>query len=131
MVAKKEDAHPVDVEVGRRVRIRRLQLGMSQTDLAKELNLTFQQVQKYEKGVNRVSCSKLIMMAKSLKCSYTMLLPDEGKKVDSQAPLIANIGLDKSTFRMVEAFAAIDDEKMKRRLLNLTQAISGIGAEDA
>src|SRR4051812_44836572 len=56
--------HPVDVEVGRRVRIRRQQLGMSQTGLAEQLGLTFQQVEKYEKGVNRVSCSKLIEIAK-------------------------------------------------------------------
>jgi transcriptional regulator with XRE-family HTH domain len=96
--------HPVDVEVGRRVRIRRQQLNMSQTDLAKQLKLTFQQIQKYEKGTNRVSCSRLFEMAKAMKCSYTALMPEEGKKVDSQAPLIAGIGDDKDTFRLVEAF---------------------------
>jgi len=53
------------------------------------LGLTFQQVQKYEKGTNRVSCSRLVETAKAMKCSYTALMPEEGKKVDSQSPLIA------------------------------------------
>jgi transcriptional regulator with XRE-family HTH domain len=122
--------HPVDVEVGRRVRIRRQQLNMSQTDLANQLKLTFQQVQKYEKGTNRVSCSRLFEMAKAMKCSVTMLLPDEGKKVDSQAPLIDGIGNDKVAFRMVEAFKEIEDITTRRKLLGLVQAIGGMEAEE-
>jgi transcriptional regulator with XRE-family HTH domain len=122
--------HPVDVEVGRRVRIRRQQLNMSQTDLANQLKLTFQQVQKYEKGTNRVSCSRLVEMAKAMKCSVTMLLPDEGKKVDSQAPLIDGIGNDKVAFRMVEAFKEIEDIATRRKLLGLVQAIGGMEAEE-
>jgi transcriptional regulator with XRE-family HTH domain len=122
--------HPVDVEVGRRVRIRRQQLSMSQTDLANQLKLTFQQVQKYEKGTNRVSCSRLFEMAKAMKCSVTLLLPDEGKKVDSQSPLIAGIGNDKDTFRLVEAFKVIDDVKTRRRVLGLVQAIGGMESDD-
>jgi transcriptional regulator with XRE-family HTH domain len=122
--------HPVDVEVGRRVRIRRQQLNMSQTDLANELKLTFQQVQKYEKGTNRVSCSRLFEMAKAMKCSYAALMPDEGKKADSQSPLIDGIGNDKIAFRMVEAFKAIEDVGTRRKLLGLVQAIGGMEAEE-
>jgi transcriptional regulator with XRE-family HTH domain len=122
--------HPVDVEVGRRVRIRRQQLNMSQTDLANELKLTFQQVQKYEKGTNRVSCSRLFEMAKAMKCSYTALMPEEGKKADSQSPLIAGIGSDKDTFRLVEAFKVIDDVKTRRKVLGLVQAIGGMDDEE-
>src|SRR5882757_5297778 len=120
--------HVVDVEVGRRVRIRRQQLSMSQTDLANELKLTFQQVQKYEKGTNRVSCSRLVEMSKAMKFSYTILMPEEGKKIGSQSPLIDGIGNDKIAFRMVEAFKIIDDVATRRKLLGLVQGIGGMEA---
>ena len=61
------DTHPVDLYVGRRIRARRMQLGVSQEVLAKGLGVSFQQIQKYEKGVNRVSCSMLVEIAKVLK----------------------------------------------------------------
>ena len=121
--------NPTDKHVGSRVRMRRLMLDMSQSDIADALGLTFQQVQKYEKGTNRVSCSRLVEMAKAMKCSVTMLLPDEGKEVDSQAPLIDGIGNDKVAFRMVEAFKEIEDITTRRKLLGLVQAIGGMDAE--
>lgn len=58
-----EDIHPVDRHVGRRVQEKRLRLGLSQTALAKAVGVSFQQVQKYEKGVNRISASKLFDIA--------------------------------------------------------------------
>jgi transcriptional regulator with XRE-family HTH domain len=58
--------HPVDVTVGKRVRLRRVQLGLSQTELGKKLGVTFQQVQKYENGANRVSCSRLYEISTAL-----------------------------------------------------------------
>lgn len=61
-------AHPTDVHVGQRIRDRRKQLGISQERLARSLGLTFQQIQKYEKGVNRVSASKLWDAATILEC---------------------------------------------------------------
>ncbi|MBO9710699.1 MAG: helix-turn-helix domain-containing protein [Caulobacter sp.] len=60
---KEPSAHPVDVHVGARIRIRRKMIGVSQEQLAKHLGLTFQQVQKYERGANRVSASKLFQIA--------------------------------------------------------------------
>jgi transcriptional regulator with XRE-family HTH domain len=59
--------HPIDVHVGRRIRTRRLLLGMNQETLAAHLGLTFQQVQKYEKGANRVSASRLSQLAEVLR----------------------------------------------------------------
>ena len=64
---KAEDPHPVDRHVGRRVKEKRLDLGLTQTALAKAVGVSFQQVQKYEKGVNRVSASKLFEMADFMK----------------------------------------------------------------
>jgi transcriptional regulator with XRE-family HTH domain len=68
--------HPVDIAVGINVRRRRKELGMSQETLAEAIDLTFQQVQKYEKGSNRISCSKLVEIAKALECSPSKLLPE-------------------------------------------------------
>ncbi len=62
-----EDIHPVDRHVGRRVQEKRLDLGMTQTALAKAVGVSFQQVQKYEKGTNRVSASKLFEMAEFMQ----------------------------------------------------------------
>ena len=64
---KDEDPHPVDRHVGRRVQEKRLDLGLTQTALAKAVGVSFQQVQKYEKGTNRVSASKLFEMADFMK----------------------------------------------------------------
>jgi transcriptional regulator with XRE-family HTH domain len=58
--------HPVDIAVGKKIRIRRIQVGMSQTKLGDQLGVTFQQIQKYERGANRVSCSRLVEIAKAL-----------------------------------------------------------------
>ena len=67
----------VDVQIGALIRERRLAIGVSQMRLAEELGLTFQQIQKYEKGVNRVAASTLMRVARALGCKITELLPDE------------------------------------------------------
>lgn len=64
---KTGEAHPVDVYVGARMKQRRIELGMSQERLGKELNLTFQQVQKYERGANRVGASRLFELSRALQ----------------------------------------------------------------
>lgn len=69
-----ETPNPIDVAVGRRVCNLRLKQGFNQSDLAKALGLTFQQVQKYEKGTNRISCSKLVGIANFLKVSPAYFL---------------------------------------------------------
>jgi transcriptional regulator with XRE-family HTH domain len=70
---------PIDVEVGARIRARRTTLGVSQTALAKSLGLTFQQVQKYEKGANRVSASTLVRVARELRVTVAFLVGEEGQ----------------------------------------------------
>lgn len=68
---------PIDIEVGTRIRLRRKELRVSQSALAEALNLTFQQVQKYERGANRVSASMLVRTAKRLECSVSDLVGEE------------------------------------------------------
>lgn len=67
--------HPIDLHVGRLIRARRKQLNMSQAKLAAALGLSFQQIQKYERAANRVSCSALVGLAAALDCAPADLLP--------------------------------------------------------
>lgn len=71
-----EDIHPVDKHVGDRVRSLRIHRGMNQSQLAAKLHLTFQQVQKYEKGTNRISCSKLFLICEALAVTPAYFFAD-------------------------------------------------------
>lgn len=75
-LATLDHRHPVDVECGRRIRLRRKELGVSQEALAAKIDLTFQQVQKYERGSNRVSASKLFDIARALSVPPGYFFPD-------------------------------------------------------
>ncbi len=70
--------HALDVALGLRVRLRRKELGLSQSDLAHATGITFQQVQKYEKGANRISFSRLVEISEALRCSVRDLIGDIG-----------------------------------------------------
>ena len=77
-MAASKSPDPIDVQVGSRIRIRRNSLKMSQAVLADHLGLTFQQVQKYERGANRVSASMLVKVARKLETTVSVLVGDEG-----------------------------------------------------
>jgi transcriptional regulator with XRE-family HTH domain len=91
-------ATAVDREIGSRIRARRLELGMSQEGLADALGVTFQQVQKYEKGINRVAASTLIAIARVLDVQVTALIPRAGKASASQ------IGVDDEIYQSLIAY---------------------------
>jgi transcriptional regulator with XRE-family HTH domain len=91
-------ATAVDREIGSRIRARRLELGMSQEGLADSLGVTFQQVQKYEKGINRVAASTLIAIARVLDVQVTALIPRAGKASASQ------IGVDDEIYQSLIAY---------------------------
>jgi len=101
LVAKKKGsarkASAVDVTIGERIRARRLELGLSQTALADELGITFQQVQKYERGVNRVSAATLLDICTVLEVEIAALLPPRkgapkgADDLAALAPLLAKI----------------------------------------
>ncbi len=78
--------HPIDVHVGARVRQRRVLLGMNQTKLGDALGLTFQQVQKYESGRNRISASKLFKLSQVLEVSIEYFFDDMPPEVSATAP---------------------------------------------
>lgn len=116
--------NPVDVHVGARVRLRRLSLGMSQEKLGDELGLTFQQVQKYEKGANRMGASRLYAIAKILDTSVSFffegLSDPNGSDGASASPLINT----PEAVELNRAFSRIDDPTMRRRLTELVKSVA-------
>ena len=116
--------HPVDVMVGKRVRLRRLQLSLSQTELAQKLGLTFQQVQKYEKGTNRVSCSRLSEISEVLDVPITFFFSE---KADSRAEVAVAEQLEpsqlKDGLRLITAFGQIGETHTRKKLLALVESM--------
>ena len=116
------NADPIDIEVGARLRTRRKILGMSQTKLANALGLTFQQVQKYERGSNRVSASMLVRAARELEITVASLV---GETHDGQ-PLKAEVFTSLRVTGAVElltAFAAISDADLRKSIVTLTRKL--------
>ena len=115
---------PIDVGVGARVRIRRRWLGFSQTQLANALGITFQQVQKYERGSNRISASMLVKIAAKLETTVAALVGEDG-----QAPVEAIIYAQLATpgaTDLLAAYAAIHDGEARRALLTVAQGLAPV-----
>lgn len=87
-----EDSHPVDVKVGANIRKRRKEMGLSQQQLAASIGLTFQQVQKYERGSNRVSASMLFEIARTLKMPPAYFFEEVATDAEDIGPLEAGVG---------------------------------------
>jgi len=121
-MTRRETPDPIDVAVGARIRIRRRWLNFSQTQLANALGITFQQVQKYERGSNRVSASMLVKIAAKLETTVAALVGEDG-----QAPVEAIIYAQLSTpgaTELLAAFAQIPDGEVRRALLTITEGLA-------
>ncbi len=126
--------NPVDVHVGARVRMRRMLIGMSQEKLGESLGLTFQQVQKYEKGSNRIGASRLYQIGSVLGVPIEFFF--EGLERD-QASGGAGHGARFDTellssaegIQLNSAFFAISDPRLRKRLLDLVKAMAGDAGE--
>jgi len=125
--------NPVDIHVGSRVRMQRMLIGMSQEKLGEALGLTFQQVQKYEKGTNRIGASRLYEIGAVLgvPIEYFFEGLEGGSAHAGGGP--ARGGLDVGMLSTAEgiqlnsAFFAIADAKLRRRVLELIKALGGMG----
>lgn len=134
-------ADPVDVHVGSRVRMRRTLLGLSQEKLGEALGLTFQQVQKYERGANRIGASRLHQISRILDVPVTFFFEEMSQDVaafagDSSAtPTAAGLaeaqaGFDqdplakRETLELVRAYYRITDPKVRRRVFELTKSLA-------
>ena len=123
--------NPIDLHVGKRVRDRRRQLSLSQERLAEALGLTFQQVQKYERGANRISASKLWETAGFLSVPINYFF-DGLKQADAaqgvaepeSSPFVQDLLLDQEGIHLAEGFTRIRRKRMKRRIVELVREIA-------
>jgi len=136
MAGKKPN--PVDAHVGSRVRLRRMLLGMSQERLGESMGLTFQQVQKYEKGVNRIGASRLFQISKILDVPVQFFFEEapytgDGNAVrgmaepDSEAFILEFLN-SREGLELNRAFVKIGDPKVRKSVVDLVRALSGTGS---
>ncbi len=129
-------ANPMDAHVGSRVRLRRMLLGMSQEKLGEQLGLTFQQVQKYEKGVNRIGASRLFDLAKVLGVPIQFFYDEAppsaphglyapGMSERPQEGFVIDFLSSRDGLELNKAFVRITDPKVKRAVVDLVRSLAG------
>ena len=133
MTVNKKQPNPIDIHVGGRIRLRRTMLGMSQEKLGEQLGITFQQVQKYEKGTNRVGASRLQNIAAILGVPVAFFFEDapgdageggtEGLSENSST-YVVNFLSSSEGLQLNRSFVKISDPKVRRRIIDLVKAIA-------
>lgn len=117
--------HPIDLHVGKRIRLRRLFLGMNQETLAEHLGLTFQQVQKYEAGANRVSASRLADMARILDVSIAHFFADLSPDQEPSSRREQRERMEQpETIAFLRFYYGIFDEEVRKHFLALIKAMA-------
>ena len=128
--------NPIDIHVGNRVRLQRMLIGISQEKLGERLGLTFQQVQKYEKGINRIGASRLFELSRVLGVPVQFFYDEAplGSSAPAAAPGFAERGPDSQVFEFLSsreglelnrAFSRITDPKVRKSVLDLVRSLAG------
>ena len=126
----KSNATPIDVDIGSRMKMRRLMLGMSQGKLGDALGVTFQQVQKYENGLNRIGASKLPDVARALKVPITFFFDGalkQRKQDDQPTASITRLLATPKGLALVVAFEKIKDKARQRAVVRLVETMASDG----
>jgi transcriptional regulator with XRE-family HTH domain len=138
--AQRAAADPVDIHVGRRIKLRRVLLRISQEELAVDIGITFQQVQKYESGANRVSASRLYDVSRVLGCPVTyffddiksedmgcrlMPTPRTGGPAEERFEVEADPMQRTETLQLARAYWRLNTESLRRNVLSLLEKMSG------
>ena len=137
---RSDKPNPIDVHVGARVRLRRTLLGMSQDKLGEAIGLTFQQVQKYERGANRVGASRLYDLSRVLDVPVSFFFDDLSPETAAAAGAPPSERepagqyepdpmMRRETLELVRAYYRITDPQIRRRLFDLTKAIANACTE--
>ncbi|HVZ15132.1 MAG TPA: helix-turn-helix transcriptional regulator [Bauldia sp.] len=139
-MASKKQPNPVDIHVGSRVRLRRMMLGMSQEKLGEHLGITFQQIQKYEKGTNRIGASRLQHIARVLTVPVSFFFEDApgtpsagasagmAETVPNTSHVVDFLSTSEG-IQLNKAFVRIKEAKLRRRVIDLIRSLSGDDAE--
>ncbi len=143
-VEREHRPSPIDSHVGTRVRLRRTLLGMSQEKLGEALGLTFQQVQKYERGVNRIGASRLFDLARVLDVPISFFFDDMAADVDFGGDDAMQAAEDKpaggfepdpmakrETLELVRAYYRITDPHVRKRIFELTKSVANAAPTEA
>lgn len=130
--------NPIDRHVGARVRLRRQLLNMSQEKLGDELGVTFQQVQKYERGANRIGAGRLWVLARTLDVPVSFFYEGVGESMaqpgfaeGDQTPIVDDFIQSADGVALAQAFAKIRDARVRRRVLELVRTLAAEEAEAA
>ncbi|HEY4193434.1 MAG TPA: helix-turn-helix transcriptional regulator [Mesorhizobium sp.] len=130
----KKKPNPIDIHVGSRIRLRRNMLGMSQEKLGESLGITFQQIQKYEKGTNRVGASRLQAIASIIGVPVAFFFEDapgqesvgnRGFSEDASMNFAVEFCSTPEGLQLNRGFVKIADPKVRRRIIDLVKSLSG------
>jgi transcriptional regulator with XRE-family HTH domain len=110
-----------EIEMGKKIRLRRVEQRLSQSDLGEQLGVSFQQVQKYEKGVNRVGATRLQQIATALDVSVTFFYDGDGKTKEVESLLFLDSAF---SLRLLRAYSKIQDQAMQRHMVSLMEAVA-------
>lgn len=133
MVVNKKKPNPIDIHVGSRIRLRRTMLGMSQEKLGESLGITFQQIQKYEKGTNRVGASRLQNISNILNVPVSFFFEDApgdagsgptGMEEASSSNYVVDFLSSSEGLQLNRAFVKISDQKVRRKVVELVKALA-------
>ncbi len=133
MIENKKKPNPIDVHVGSRIRLRRNMLGLSQEKLGENLGITFQQIQKYEKGTNRVGASRLQAISSILNVPVSFFFEDapgtgsngpEGFAEDNEATYVVDFLNSNEGVQLTRAFTKISDPKVRRKIIDLVKSLA-------
>ena len=124
--------HPVDTHVGKRARLRRTMLGMSQEVVANALGITFQQLQKYERGTNRMSASRLYELSKTLKVPVSYFFDEyqdananQQGMAETDAPAFEHEQVyNRETMELMRFFYKIESPKVRKRVFDLVKSVA-------
>jgi transcriptional regulator with XRE-family HTH domain len=128
----KKTPNPIDRHVGSRVRMRRMMIAMSQEKLGERLGITFQQVQKYEKGTNRIGASRLHQISSILGVPVAFFYEGapnaEGTPNSTESgnpPYVSDFLATSEGLALTKAFMKVSDPKLRRRIVDLVEAMAG------
>lgn len=121
--------NPIDVQVGARVRMRRMLVGLSQEKLGERIGLTFQQIQKYEKGTNRISASRMQQISEALNVPVSYFFEGthqagENGFSEKAAPFVADFLSTSEGLALNKAFLRLKDPKVRRKIIDLVKSLA-------
>jgi transcriptional regulator with XRE-family HTH domain len=110
-----------EIEMGKKIRLRRVEQRISQSDLGEKLGVSFQQVQKYEKGVNRVGAARLQQIATALDVPVTFFYDSDGNTKEVESLLFLDSAF---SLRLLRAYSKIKDQAVQRQIVTLMEAVA-------